>query len=80
MTTIDNTAPEIEDVSVSLVDGSLTSQRRDNEYVSVVALYDAVSSKALTYVAPNQETAGETQHVPSGCEQGRRQDVPAAGL
>jgi len=25
--------------------------------------YDAAGSKALTYVAPNQETAGETQHV-----------------
>ena len=63
MTTIDNTAPEIEDVSVSLVDGSLDVAAKDNEYVSVVALYDAAGSKALTYVAPNQETAGETQHV-----------------
>ena len=56
-------APEIEDVSVSLVDGSLDVAAKDNEYVSVVALYDAAGSKALTYVAPNQETAGETQHV-----------------
>lgn len=40
MTTIDNTAPEIEDVSVSLVDGSLDVAAKDNEYVSVVALYE----------------------------------------
>ena len=80
MTTIDNTAPEIEDVSVSLVDGSLDVAAKDNEYVSVVALYDAAGSKALTYVAPNQETAGETQHVRLDVSQGRRQDVPAAGL
>lgn len=42
---VDNTAPELLDVSLSLMGGNLTVQAKDNQYVAGVVLYNASGAK-----------------------------------
>ena len=58
---IDNTAPEIEDVSLSLMKNSLTVAASDNEYVAAVALYNKAGTEVLAYTGAKQDiTKGES--------------------
>ena len=54
---IDNTAPEIEDVSLSLMKNSLTVAASDNEYVAAVALYNKAGTEVLAYTGAKQDIA-----------------------
>lgn len=47
---IDNTAPTLEDVSLSLTGDSLQVTARDNQYVAGVVLYNAAGTQVLTNV------------------------------
>ena len=58
---IDNTAPTLEDVSLSLTGDSLQVTARDNQYVAGVVLYNAAGTQVLTNVGAKQEAKpGET--------------------
>ena len=58
---IDNTAPELEDVSLSLLKNNLTVVASDNEYVAAVALYNKAGTDVLAYTGAKQDIAkGET--------------------
>ncbi len=59
--TIDNTAPELYDVSMSLTGKTMTVTASDNEYVAAVALYNKNGSTILAYTGAKQDIAkGET--------------------
>ena len=58
---IDNTAPELADVSLSLFKNTLTVAASDNEYVAAVALYNKAGTEVLAYTGAKQDIAkGET--------------------
>ena len=58
---VDNTAPTLNDVSLSLTGNTLTITATDNQYVSAVALYDKKGTEVLTYVGAKQDIeAGAT--------------------
>ena len=58
---VDNTAPELEDVSLSLLKNNLTVVASDNEYVAAVALYNKAGTEVLAYTGAKQDIAkGET--------------------
>ena len=62
--TIDNTAPELLDVSMSLMGSkSLTVKTRDNQYVAAVVLYNQAGTKVYSYSLPNQTEAGAESSV-----------------
>lgn len=63
MTTIDNTAPELTGVYRSVQDKKLIISAQDNEYISVIAVYDMTGEKELRFAAPNQMTPGKEQTV-----------------
>ena len=63
MTTIDNTAPELTGVYRSVQDKKLIISAQDNEYISVIAVYDMTGEEELGFAAPNQMTPGEEQTV-----------------
>ncbi len=59
--TVDNTAPILEDVSMSLTGKTMTVTASDNEYVSAVALYNKAGTKVLAYTGAKQDIdKGET--------------------
>ncbi len=59
--TVDNTAPELFDVSMSLTGKTMTVTASDNEYVSAVALFNKAGNKVLAYTGAKQDIAkGET--------------------
>ena len=45
--TVDNTAPVLEDVSLSLMNNTLTIEARDNQYIAAVALLNGNGTKVL---------------------------------
>lgn len=47
--TVDNTAPEMTDVSMSLTGKTLTVTASDNQYVAAAVLYNAAGTSALAY-------------------------------
>ena len=58
---VDNTAPVLEDVSLSLTGNTLTVTASDNQYVSAVVLYNKKGTEALNYVGAKQDIeAGES--------------------
>ena len=58
---VDNTAPTLEDVSLSLTGKTLTVTASDNQYVSAVVLYNKKGTEALKYVGAKQDIeAGES--------------------
>ncbi len=52
---IDNTAPELKDVSISLTGNTLTATAVDNQYVAAAVLYNASGTKALSYIGAKQD-------------------------
>lgn len=57
--TIDNTAPEINDISFSVAENrTMTVNAKDNQYVSAVMVYNAAGTTLLQRVSPNQTEAG----------------------
>lgn len=60
MTTIDNTAPELLEVNFDKEADTISVSAQDNEYIAVISLYDKNGEDDLDYIAPNQETPGET--------------------
>ena len=58
---IDNTAPELQDVALSLMDNSMKVVASDNEYVAAVALFNKSGSEVLAFAGSKQDIAqGET--------------------
>ena len=58
---IDNTAPVLEDVTLSMFKNTMTVTASDNEYVAAVALYNKAGTEVLTYTGAKQDIAkGET--------------------
>ncbi len=47
--TIDNTAPEIQEVSLGMVGKTLTIEASDNQYVAGIALFNSIGTEVLTY-------------------------------
>ena len=59
--TIDNTPPEIQEVSLGMVGNTLTVDARDNQYVAGVALFNSTGSEVLAYTGSNADAVpGET--------------------
>ena len=58
--TIDNTAPEILEISYNLVSNTMTVTAQDNQYIAGVALCTSGGFNTLAITGSNQETAGET--------------------
>ena len=54
---VDNTAPELEDVALSLVNNNLTVTASDNEYIAAVALYNKAGTEVLAYTGAKQDIA-----------------------
>ena len=52
---IDNTAPEIEDVVMSLMGKGLTITASDNNYIAAVALYNKAGTEVLAYTGAKQD-------------------------
>ncbi len=52
---VDNTAPELLDVSLSLMGSTMTVKAKDNQYVAGVVLYNAAGSKVLAKVGAKQD-------------------------
>ena len=58
---VDNTAPELKDVSISLLDSKMTVTASDNQYVAAVALYNKAGTSVYTYTGAKQKIQpGET--------------------
>ena len=58
---VDNTAPELKDVSLSFFSNNLTVTASDNEYISAVALYNKAGTQVLAFEGAKQDIAkGET--------------------
>lgn len=56
--TIDNTAPQITDISLSLTGNrALSIRAKDNQYIAAVTLMNASGTKVLETVVPNQTEA-----------------------
>ena len=57
---VDNTAPEVTDILVSLINDTMLVTARDNQYVAAVSLYHSSGTKLLQRVGAQQEIqAGE---------------------
>lgn len=52
---VDNTAPELIDVSVSLKNDTMTVKASDNQYVAAVALYNKAGTSVYTYTGAKQD-------------------------
>ena len=52
---VDNTAPELLDVSLSLMGSTMTVKAKDNQYVAGVVLYNAAGSKVLAKTGAKQD-------------------------
>ena len=63
-TAIDNTAPEIQRISLNLTNGTLDITAQDNAYIAMAGLYNLTGTQLLTSASPNQTTAGEIQEIP----------------
>ncbi len=61
--TIDNTAPEIIDVTKSLVSGKLTVLMQDNQYIAAVEVLNSTGSEVIAASIPAQDEAGEVCSV-----------------
>lgn len=58
---VDNTAPELKDVSVSLINNTMVVTASDNQYVAGAVLYNNSGSKVLAYAGAKQNIEpGET--------------------
>lgn len=57
---IDNTAPELLEVSYNMISNTITAKARDNQYIAAVALFTAGGSNNLAFTGSNQKKAGET--------------------
>lgn len=53
--TVDNTAPELLDVNLSLMGSTMTVKARDNRYVAGVVLYNASGTKSLAMTGAMQD-------------------------
>ena len=51
---VDNTAPEVSDISVSITGNTLDVTAKDNEYVAGVILYNKSGSKMLSYTGAKE--------------------------
>ncbi len=72
--TIDNTPPEIQEVSLGMVGNTLTVDARDNQYVAGVALFNSTGSEVLAYTGSNADAVpGETGNPHPESGQGKRQ-------
>ena len=49
---IDNTAPKLEDVALSLLNNNLTVTASDNEYIAAVALFNKTGTEVLIFLVP----------------------------
>lgn len=54
-TAIDNTAPQLLELTYNKDDATLTAEASDNRYLAVVALYQRNVTKQVDYFVPNQE-------------------------
>ena len=54
---IDNTAPELEDVALSLLNNNLTVTASDNEYIAAVALFNKAGTEVLAFTGAKQDIA-----------------------
>ncbi|MDY4219826.1 MAG: S8 family serine peptidase [Candidatus Faecousia sp.] len=61
--TVDDTAPEMTEVSKNLTTGDLTVTARDNQYIAAVQVLNAAGSKILASGGVTQEAAGEESSV-----------------
>ena len=60
--TIDNTAPEIQEVSLGMVGKNLTIEASDNQYVAGIALFNSIGTKVLTYTGSHVDAVpGESK-------------------
>lgn len=57
---IDNTAPELLEVSYNLLSNTMSVTARDNQYIAAVKLLSEGGFNTLAATGANQETAGET--------------------
>ena len=58
---VDNTAPTLEDVSLSLTGNTLTVTASDNQYIAAVALFDIYGQYLYTYTGADlEQNAGDT--------------------
>lgn len=57
---VDNTAPELEDVSVSLTSNTLNVTASDNQYVAAVILYNNAGTVVQTYAGAKQSIEAGT--------------------
>lgn len=58
---VDNTAPEIQDISVSLTGNTMNVTASDNQYIAGVALFNNAGTQAYTAAGAKQDiAAGET--------------------
>ena len=57
--TIDNTAPEILEISYNLVSNTMTVSAQDNQYIAGVSLMTSGGFNTLAITGSNQEDAGE---------------------
>ena len=55
--TIDNTAPELLNVSISLLDNTMTVRASDNQYVAAVGLYNKTGTRCLAQTGAKQDIA-----------------------
>lgn len=60
---IDNTAPEIQNISLSLTGDTLDVTAKDNAYIAMVGLYNGNGTQLLSGATPNQVDAGAAQTV-----------------
>ncbi len=60
---VDNTAPVLEDVSLSFVSNTLNITASDNEYVAAVALYNKAGTKLMAYDGAKQDIGKEESAV-----------------
>ncbi|MGM9639994.1 MAG: S8 family serine peptidase [Faecousia sp.] len=52
---VDNTAPEIKDILVSVVSNTMIVEAKDNQYVAAVVLYNTAGTKVLAQVGAKQD-------------------------
>ena len=57
---IDNTAPEVEDVSLSITGNTMTVVVKDNQYIAAMALYDSLGQYQYLAVGSQDQGAGDT--------------------
>ena len=67
--TIDNTAPELENVLIDPVNKTLTIISKDNQYLSCLALFNKYGTELIGAVSPNQTKQGESLTVTVGADE-----------